>query len=158
MEYEPYADPRPIQWVERHGLHGLYKKLTQLRGTAESLQSGRFERIAVKGTPSAYVFTRDTTDAGNARDFAFVALNFGGATTLELSPAVLRRLASSGELIDALTGRTIPLRRAANGRLRLEMPASSGVVLVPKFPAVTGSSVDAGVRHALLSSAAQPIP
>ncbi len=161
-EYEPYADPPPIKWVDRHGLHGLYKKLTQLRGTEEALQSGRFERIAVKGNPSAYVFTRDATGAraGKARDFAFVALNFGEATTLELSPsaAVQRKLASSGPLVDAITGRTIPLRRAPNGRLRLEMPAASGVVLVPKSPAVTGASVDAGVRHGLLSGPAQPVP
>ncbi|MGA9520307.1 MAG: alpha-amylase family glycosyl hydrolase [Myxococcaceae bacterium] len=159
-EYEPYKDPAPIKWVDRHGLQALYKKLTHLRGTKEALQGGRFERIPVKGNPSAYVFARDATTAGKSDDFAFVALNFGGATTLELSPSrqLQQKLVGSGELVDALTGRSIPLVRAADGRLRLKMPASSGVVLMPKSPSLSSGSVDAGLREARLAGATQSMP
>ncbi len=159
-EYEPYADPKPIKWVDRHGLQALYKKLTHLRGTKEALQSGTFERVPVKSNPSAYVFARDATGAGRADDFAFIALNFGKATTLELSPsrAIQQKLASSGEFVDALTGRSVPLIRGADGRLRVKMPASSGVVLVPKSASVSRASVDAGLGNALLAGTSDATP
>jgi glycosidase len=126
-EFEPYEDPEPLAWTDKHKLQPLYKRLAELRETMPALRSGKWTPIKTAKTPGVYAFVRDA----GSKDWAVVVLNFGAAATAELKlPAKFASQAASGKLTDALTGRAAPVETGEGG-WAIAMKKSSAFVLTP---------------------------
>lgn len=115
-EFEPYADPPPISWEDRHGLRPLYERLIRLRGELPALRRGSFKVYDLPRTPGVLAYER----AAGA-DVVVAVLNFGGPARVKLPwPAALRQGA-----VDRLTGRRVA-RTAV-----MALPATSAMLLGP---------------------------
>jgi glycosidase len=143
-EFEPYEDPPPLSWEDRHHLRALYRRLATLREELPALHSGSFQRVGGEGPPSTFAFLRD---AGGARQ-ALVALNFSQAPQrLRVSlPASLRAQLREGSLRDALSGRDVSLRARGSEQYELELRGQSALVLTPQTGGRSGGGPSMGAR------------
>lgn len=125
--YDPYEDPSPISFRDRHGLRPLYRKLTALREALPSLHSGEWLPLTMDRSGAAYAYLRR-----HGSEQTLVALNFGPAREVELElPA---GYAWGGpEFTDALSGKALRPQPSADGKkLKLKLAKESALVLVPR--------------------------
>jgi cyclomaltodextrinase / maltogenic alpha-amylase / neopullulanase len=127
-EFEPYEDPKPLAWVDRHHLTDHYKKLADLRQKLPALHSGRFARLEIEPSTSAYAFARWT----KPDEAALVVLNAGDKQTVAIKPPLsLRRSLAEAELVDGLTGKKVALTPTGDGRYEIMMKKRSALLLIP---------------------------
>ena len=130
-EYEPYDDPPPIAWDDRHGLRHLYRRLAVLREALPALHSGQCISLPPPDSPSVYAFIR----AVDHRNWVLVMLNFGppAQVTVDL-PVPYAHWVAATALVDLLGGE--PVRPVENtpGRLRITLDGSSAKLLAPATP------------------------
>ncbi len=120
----PYSRPRPRDPVSfDHELHRWYRFLGTLRNESYALRKGDFTLIAHEDDARVFAFARHTQE-----DFALVFINRGEEShRLEVSAHMIDPLPD--ELLDRIGGETF---KTLNGRVVLEVPALSGMVLVEK--------------------------
>ena len=123
-EFEPYEDPPPISWTDKHRLRPLYKRLAELRGSLPALKTGSWKPLETPQAPGVYAFVREA----GPREWAVVVLNFGAATTIDLTvPATIAPAAA--HLTDALTARPFKLRAASGATWSVAAPKQRAFVL-----------------------------
>jgi glycosidase len=126
-EFLPYEEGPPVSWVDTHELRPLYRRLAVLREELPALRRGAYRRVPVPGHPAVFAFHRDAGPAGSA----LVVLNFGGPARLRLElPRGLREPSW-----DAIAEREVPVRRADDGAVEVELGEKEAVVLVARAAA-----------------------
>jgi glycosidase len=128
-EYEPYEDPDPISWEDRHGLREHYRRLADLREKLPAIHSGGFISLPLQGSSAAYGFIRLVDE----KNWALVLVNFGPAAQLELNlpPGFAQRL--SGPVHDALSGKTMSPQVDPAGVLKLNLASFESLILIPSI-------------------------
>lgn len=127
-EFEPYEDPPPISWRDRHGLMELHRRLATVREEVPALRCGELKLIPVRGKGSDGVFAFVRGEQGHPP--ALVVNHFGTAAKAKVAlqvPEALRGVA----LRDLLTGDPVASRASSSGVLELRLPPSSALVLMP---------------------------
>ena len=124
-EYLPYEQYDPIDWRDRHGLLGWYRRLAELREELPSLHSGSFVPVVNQKRGAAYGYLRALSPAS----FSLVLLNFGAARRVQLDvPEPYRALLANGRPVDAISGKPVLL----DGRNGLVWKADAQSALVLK--------------------------
>jgi cyclomaltodextrinase / maltogenic alpha-amylase / neopullulanase len=135
-EYLPYDVDGPLVWDDPHGLRPHYEKLAHLRERLPGLAGSGFTRVATDRA-SSYAYLRHGEDGA---DPVLVVLEFGEGGPLVLSfdetPAAFERRES---VVDVLGERTQPAQWLSGLDLRLEIPPTSAMILLPR-PAPASSS------------------
>ena len=128
-EFEPYEDPEPISWQDKHGLRELYRNLAELREKLPAIHSGSFISLPLQGSPAAFGFIRLLDE----KNWALVLVNFGPAATVEaaIPPDLARRL--SGTVQDGLSRRPVRLDVDPEGVLQMKLDPFESLILVPSL-------------------------
>lgn len=112
-EFEPYEDPPPLDWTDRHGLRNHYSNLARLREQIPALAEGDFQKLGAVGAALAY--QRRAADD----ERLVVALNFADTSSAPLPlPA--------GRWRDLLSGQTLEV-----GAQGVTLPATTSYLLQP---------------------------
>ncbi|RJQ87336.1 MAG: alpha-amylase [Desulfobacteraceae bacterium] len=129
-EYEPYEDPPPIAWEDKHNLRQLYRRLAGLREALPAIHSGDFIPLPPRGGSSAYAFIR----IADRHNWALVLLNFDlfpEMVTL-YPPKDIVELISGSALKDALSGTRMRLSADGAGELKMHLDAYTAMILIPE--------------------------
>ena len=109
-EYQPYAQPGPIDWTDHAGVRDDTKKLIALRRTVAALHSG--EWLPLNADPATPLFAYLRTSGAEARPVV-VVLNFSASdleATIDLPEAAVGMFESE-RLTDLWTSEDVPAMR-----------------------------------------------
>jgi cyclomaltodextrinase / maltogenic alpha-amylase / neopullulanase len=127
-EYEPYEDPPPISWEDKHGLRGLYRRLAELRETLPALHSGDFIPLPPLERSGAYAFLR----VADRENWALILVNFDLPERVTLNPPKdFAKLLSGTRVEDALRKTRFHLEIDDAGMLHIDLDAHAAMILVP---------------------------
>lgn len=119
-EFDPYDDPEPIKWNDKHGLLGFYTKLAVLKETLPALRSGTWAPIKVVGDSEGTVLYERVSGSQKI----LVTVNF-------LNTKVLRRFEYSGQLSsrDLITNKDVRIKRISEKVFEIQLNAKEAFIL-----------------------------
>lgn len=141
-KFEPYANPGPIDWTDRHGLRDNFRDLVRLRRQLPALAGPNCTMLVVEPVDQVLAYERTGKDGESP---ALVLLNFGrDAVTATLQAAALAELEPHfgpvDRLTDALTGASVVLDGDAPAFM---LPPRGFLILTADADAPTGPAPDA---------------
>ncbi|RJR39533.1 MAG: alpha-amylase [Desulfobacteraceae bacterium] len=126
-EYDPYEDPGPISWQDKHGLRDLYRNLADLRERLPAIHSGHFVPLPLPENPAVYAFLR-YCDHGN---WALVIVNFGSHSSVQLTLPQDLAPTFPVPVQDALTGKAAEIQVEGPATLKMNLPPMEALILIP---------------------------
>jgi glycosidase len=125
-QFQPYFDPAPLTWEDRHGLRDYYRRLITLRRETPSLHSRQWTILQVEPHQRVYGYLRFLADNS---DPIVVLLNFfDEPAEVEVTlPEEFQTLATKSSFQDLLSGETISPSDGAP--LRISMPPMRAMIL-----------------------------
>lgn len=111
-EFDPYDDPAPLNWSDRHKLKGFYRWLSSLKENLSPLHSGEYEKLDHGPAKTIFAFKRSMTN-----ETAIVVTNFG-------EKAASAQLDNLGHELYQLTRNCRPIKK------KLSLKALSFEILV----------------------------
>ncbi|MBA2469030.1 MAG: alpha-amylase [Chloroflexia bacterium] len=150
-EFEPYADPGPIDWTDHHDLRPHFRTLIHLRRTLAGLRSNHWTVLDVEPADQLFGYVRHEADGASP---VLVLLNFSpdhhdAAIELGNHSAAF---SGSTSLFDRYTETTLTLDIVSTADCHDELarhPPRSGIEApdVPAAPYPAGPGCRTGARH-----------